>query len=323
MTALSQKDSLILKNRDIIVGEIKSLEKGVLVVKTDYSKNDFDIEWSGVKEIYAHGQFLIRLNDGRSVNGSIEHMKERKKLVITSPNGFTTVVGIEQVVFVREVKSDFWGRMKASLDMGLTIAKANDLRQFSIRSSIGYVSNRWQFDANYNLITARQDSVTSTRRTDAAVNLKYYLQHGWFTMASINFLSNTEQALALRASGRLGAGKMVFHTNQRYWGVGGGLSFNHERFSNQTADRTSLELFGGSELNLFDVGDFNLLSSVYVFPSITEKGRWRSDIKVNIKYDLPLDFYIKPGITVNYDNRPAIKGRDWDYVFVFTVGWEL
>jgi hypothetical protein len=46
-------------------------------------------------------------------------------------------------------------------------------------------------------------------------------------------------------------------------------------------------------------------------------------MKLNIKYDLPHDFYIKPGITVNYDNRPAITGRDWDYVFTFSIGWEL
>jgi len=48
----AQKDSLILKNKDVIVGEIKSLDKGVITIETDYSKTDFTIEWSGIKEIY-------------------------------------------------------------------------------------------------------------------------------------------------------------------------------------------------------------------------------------------------------------------------------
>jgi hypothetical protein len=322
-TAIAQHDSLIMKNGNVIVGEIKSLERGVLVMNTSYSNNDFSIEWSQVNEIYSSEQFLIRLNDGRSLNGNIHYLKNKKKIVITSPNGFTTVVGIDQVVFVREVKSDFWGRMKAGLDLGMTIAKANELRQYSIHSSVSYMAKNWQMDAHYNFITSRQDSATTTERTDAAISFKYYLQHGWFTLTSLNFLSNTEQALALRATGRMGAGKLLFHTNQRYWGIGSGLSFNRERFTNETKKRSSLELFVGSELNLFDMGDFNLLSSVYIFPSLTEEGRWRSDIKMNMKYDLPLDFYIKPGITINYDNRPAIAGRDWDYVFMFTVGWEL
>ena len=33
----AQKDSLVLKNGNIIVGEIKSLDKGVLTIETDYS----------------------------------------------------------------------------------------------------------------------------------------------------------------------------------------------------------------------------------------------------------------------------------------------
>jgi hypothetical protein len=37
----AQKDSLVLKNGDVIVGEIKSMDKGVLTIETDYSKNDF------------------------------------------------------------------------------------------------------------------------------------------------------------------------------------------------------------------------------------------------------------------------------------------
>ena len=71
------------------------------------------------------------------------------------------------------------------------------------------------------------------------------------------------------------------------------------------------------------MGDLSLLSQWAVYPSITEKGRWRSDFKVDGKYDLPLNFYIKAGITFNYDNRPAAAGKETDYVFIFSIGWEL
>ena len=43
--ANAQHDSLILKNANTIVGEIKSLDKGVLMIETDYSKSDFSVEW--------------------------------------------------------------------------------------------------------------------------------------------------------------------------------------------------------------------------------------------------------------------------------------
>jgi hypothetical protein len=52
---------LILKNGNIIVGEFKDMDKGVLTIETDYSDSDFKIEWEGIKEIYSKTKFLITL----------------------------------------------------------------------------------------------------------------------------------------------------------------------------------------------------------------------------------------------------------------------
>jgi len=49
---------------------------------------------------------------------------------------------------------------------------------------------------------------------------------------------------------------------------------------------------------------------------------WRSDAKLDLKYDLPLDFYIKLGLSFNYDNRPADDTREIDYLFQTGTGWE-
>ena len=87
--------------------------------------------------------------------------------------------------------------------------------------------------------------------------------------------------------------------------------------------RSSSRRVSRIEVNLFDLEDVSLLGSLFVYPSFTESGRWRSDFSLDTKYDLPHDFYIKAGITLNYDNRPAIAGNTTDYVFMFTVGWEL
>jgi hypothetical protein len=85
-----------------------------------------------------------------------------------------------------------------------------------------------------------------------------------------------------------------------------------------------MEGFFGTELNMFDVGDLNLLTSIYAYPSITESGRWRSDFSFDAKYEMPFDddFYIKLGITVNYDNRPVAGASEVDYIFYTGFGWE-
>jgi hypothetical protein len=84
-----------------------------------------------------------------------------------------------------------------------------------------------------------------------------------------------------------------------------------------------VEGFLGTDLNMFDTGDLSLSSSFYVYPSFTESGRLRSDFRVDSKYDLPHDIYLKLGLTFNYDNRPAVAGKETDFLLGFTVGWKL
>ena len=47
------------------------------------------------------------------------------------------------------------------------------------------------------------------------------------------------------------------------------------------------------------------------------------DDRVDLKYDLPKDLYIRMGLTLNYDNQPVEGATDTDYVFQTTLGWEL
>ena len=319
----AQKDSLVLKNGDIIVGEIKSMDKGVLTIETDYSKKDFTVEWDGIKEIFSKSHFLVTLKNGQRINGTVESTESGKKIIINGDDGSKTATTLEEMVFLKGLKSDFWSRVHASIDAGLSFTKANNLKQYNVRSKIGYLADKWQTDIFYDDTRSSQDSAKETKRTEGGIAGKYYLPRDWYLAASLNFLSNTEQALNLRTTGKLGIGKYIVHTNKQYWGLGTGLSFNNESFTNGTADRSSLEAYFGSELNLFDIGDLSLFNNIWVYPSLTENGRWRTDFNFDAKYDLPLDFYIKLGFTLNYDNRPAVKGKETDYVLAFSIGWEL
>jgi hypothetical protein len=46
------------------------------------------------------------------------------------------------------------------------------------------------------------------------------------------------------------------------------------------------------------------------------------DFAFDTKYDLPLDFYIRLGLTLNYDNQPVEGAGETDYVFQTSFGWE-
>jgi len=134
--AFAQHDSLIFKNGDIIVGEIKSMDKGILTIETDYSDKDFVIEWSGIKRIYSKRIFLVSLSDGRRINGSIQSIENKTNVNITETDGQKTEALLDEIVFLKGLKREFWSRMKAKIDVGLSFTKDNNLRQLTVNTNV-------------------------------------------------------------------------------------------------------------------------------------------------------------------------------------------
>jgi len=173
-------------------------------------------------------------------------------------------------------------------------------------------------------VHSNQDSVAATQRTDASITANWFLQNNWFVLAATSFLQNDEQKLALRAIPKVGMGYYLIRNNHWLLESAAGLALNIESFQNDEPDRSSLEAFLGARVHIFNVNDFSMNTNATVYPSITEKGRVRTDVNFDLKYDLfGSDFYIKFGVTYNYDNQPAANASTSDYVFQTTVGWEL
>ena len=321
--AFAQNDSLVLTNGNMLVGEIKSLQKGVLTVETDYSDSDFKIEWDKVEKINTEQTFIITLTNGDRLTGPLKTNPDNSsEVMITWEEGIRSVALLD-VVVMKAFEGDFWGRLSASLDVGFTLTKANNLRQFTARSNLGYLGRNWGAEASYDAVQSNQDSVSATRRTDATIGGRIMFNRSWFVMLSASFLQNDEQKLKLRTTTQTGVGYYFVNSNRVYLAGAAGLAWNKEQFTDDQPLRNSIEGFAGVELNLFDIEDFSLLTNLSVFPGITERGRWRTDFKIDLKYDLPLDFYIKVGYTLNFDNQPAINAAKNDYVLQTTVGWEL
>lgn len=319
--SFAQTDSLILTNGNIIVGEFKDMDKGVLTIETDYSDSDFKIEWGGIKEMYSNTKFLITLSNGTRYNGPLKTSTAGAVIIDDIDTG-SEEVNLNEIVFLKSVDEGFLSRLYANVDLGFSFTKANNLRQISMRSKIGYLAERWQADASYNNLYSTQDETDPIRRIDGGLSYKYYLPMDWYLPVDLTFLSNTEQLIDLRLNAKVGIGKYIIHTNNAYWGFAVGASYVNENFSSDAEEKNSLEGYFGSELNLYDIGDLSLLTKAVAYPSITESGRWRGDFVFDTKYDLPLDFYIKLGFTLNYDNQPVEGAPDSDYVFTTGLGWE-
>lgn len=320
----AQNDTIHLNTGEVITGELKDMKQNVATFETDYSDSDFKIKWSQIKTLQTTTQYLISLSSGNRYNGSLKSASDNRVHIISGKDTLVRT-DISNIVFLRKIDRDFWGNVNASLSVGYNFTKANDLSQFSIRSNLGYRAKRWSASSGYNQIISSQSETDRTQRLDANIVYNHYFSKNWFALAEVNWLSNTAQNINLRTLGKLGIGNYIIQTNSMYWAVQTGLSLNSESFNVENLDttNTSTEAFLGTEANLYDIGDLTLLSRIVVYPSLTESGRWRTDFNLDVKYDLPFDFFINLGVSLNYDNQPIESSAETDYVFQTTIGWSL
>jgi len=322
-TLLAQ-DTLVLNNGNVMYGEIKSLSKGVLKFETPYSDKDFLIEWLHVEEIYSRRTFSIVLQNGEKPIGSINTITNNKDSVeILEFIVFTHLI-IPEIVEITPLEKSFLGRLSASLDFGFYRAKSNNLTQITSNGSFGYFAEKWDGKASFSVLNSSQDDVKRTKRSDADISVRRNLKGKIYGLIKTSLLQNEEIQLDLRSTSEVGIGSYFVNTNSALMGLSLGGAFTQETYSDSlNTVKRSVEAFVTLSVNLFNTGDLSLLTEGTAYPSITEKGRIRADLSIDLKYDLPWDFYIKFGYTHNFDNQPVEGAPENDYVFQTTFGWEL
>lgn len=321
VTGIAQTDSLIFKNGDIVVGEIKSMALGVLTFKTDYSDSDFKIEWNEIEQIYIETLLYITLRGGKYYYGWITTQSD-SIINIVSRDGKVIPARLNDIVHLVPIKRSFKDRFGAEIDIGFSFARSKNLRQLASANMIEYKAEKWTSHITYNALLSTQDDVDPIRRRESDMAFNYIIFRNWLLIPSIKYLSNTEQSLKYRWNVQYGIGKYLLRTNNALLGFKLGINSNHESFTDDTSDNHSWEGFFGTEINLSDMGDLNFYSNILAYPGITEHGRWRVDWTLRFKYDLPFDFYIKLDFSLNYDNLSHEGASKSDFISTTGLGWE-
>lgn len=322
LSAFSQKDTLVLTNGDRIFGDVKKLDRGVLNFGTPYSSGDLRIKWKKVESVTSVKKFLITARNGNRYKVDVlGASRAHDTLVLKGVNGF---FDLEDIVSIKPLKSGFMSRLNASLSFGYNFTKASNLSQLSMAGSLGYTSDYYSIGTTFNSVRSSQDKVKEIQRTQGELSFNYFLKWDNYLIFQSEYLSNSEQKLKLRMTNKLGFGNYFIHNNQMFFTGNLGIAWNNEVYEEDVDEnRNSGEAFAALEVNFFDYNKFSLVSGITAYPSLTEKGRFRTDFKLDLKYDLPLDLFLKFGFNYNYDNKPVEGASYDDYVLRTTLGWEL
>lgn len=326
------RDTVVLVDNQIIIGEIKLLEGGIMTMKTDFSKVDFKIKWNRVLNVRTTSNFIIVLDNNLRMRGNInEDSLRRNFIIITTLDNERLAVESNDIIYLKSNEKTFWDRFAANIDGGYSFTKANNTVQYSLGGKASYISTRINPDIYFNFTgNVTQDTITS-ERSNYGANLKVFSKKKYFGLTTVDFLNSEEQNLKLRTTFQLGIGLFIFRHQMVALSSNAGLAFNVENFSTEgVSNDHSVESFIGVDFSIFEWKDITLSSKSTLFPSLSKIGRIRTNVLFDFNVKLPKDFYVGLYYSLNYDNQPEDAAEESidqftkaDYVIQTKLGWKF
>jgi len=331
--ALAQKtDVIILVNGDHITGEIKGLDRGQL----DYSTDDagrLKIQWDKILRVTSNRYYEVELSSGVKYFGTLDSTEADGELVVALTTSDT--LPMARVVQIVPVLGRFIDRLKAYLDIGFNLAKANKNLTLSVDGEVAYRGTKWGSSISANSYFQAQSGSGGTTRGKLQLNGTRYFPKRWSGLSFVSAETNEEQRLDLRATLGVGGAYRVSQTNSHELVTGAGAVVTRELYTDTTsagalADIADYNLEGLVAFNWdafrFDSPKLDFSTSVMAYPSISNLGRIRAGLALRIKYEVFSDFNVGLTFWDSFDSRPPSQSgqpseASNDYTVSVTVGW--
>jgi len=330
-----KSDSVIVRNGDQMVGEMKGLQRGQLEFKTDALQTVY-VEWPKVTSVNTIKIFEILLEDGTMYFGTLRRAPGDSVLIRADSLALT--VPTQSVVELQRIKSSFWDALDGNFNLGLDFTQQNAKTDLSISGEVKYaVRQKGRSDQGFrfaeglnitkltfNTSFSRQDSTEDIERLQVSLSHTKQLQNKWFWVVTLGAERNSQLSLDYRMGVAGGAGRSLVQSNRLDLGLWLGPSYALEQFTGEEPD-SSVPLVFAADADYFTWGslDTTMSSQLQVIPILDQWGRWRINFSLNADREVVKNFYVNVGVTEAYDSQPAADANKNDFSFTTSFGWKF
>lgn len=325
--AKRKDDVVIMKNGDTFTGEIKGLQGGELVFKSDYMKDSVYLDWKRVETLESKDTFIVDLTNGDRVTGFIARgvsLGDDGKAFRIVAAGSSVEVKSSEVVAIGQREGSFWDQLTGSVNYGFSFASGNNSTNSSLGADLAYRTTKNVIQ----LTTSSQfDSQTNAKNTNRFTFDSQYTRlvtNRWLAEGLFSLLKSNQQDLKLRSTYGGAFGRKLMQTDKTSLTVVGGVAYSHESYIPQPGTepiRNNAESLLGITFSTFRFKTLDLNSQMLVFPSLSEPGRLRLSSQSNLRIELVRNFYWNLQLYENYDTRPPVTAPKNDFGVTTSVGW--
>lgn len=320
-------DVVVMKNGDKFTGEIKSLQGGELVFKSDYMKDSVHLDWNRVESLESQDTYIVDLTDGQRVTGfivrGVSPGDDGKEFRIVAA-GSSVEVKSSEVIAIGQREGSFWNQLTGSVDYGFSFASGNNSTNSSLGADVAFRTTK---NVVQLATTSQFDSQTNAKNTNRFTFDSQYarlLTNQWLAEGLFSLLKSNQQNLKLRSTYGGAVGRKLIRTDRTSLTVIGGAAYSHESYTPQPGTepiRNNAESLFGVTFSTFRFKTFDLSSQALLFPSLSDPGRLRMSSQSNLRIELVRNFYWNFQLYENYDTRPPVNAPKNDSGITTSVGW--
>ncbi len=320
--AREKTDIVELRNGDRVTCEIKNLERGRLKVSTD-SMGTLYIEWKDIVRVTSNELYVVELQDGRRLDGTLAEPQVKDALRLQSEAG-EQAIDMHRVVWLDPLKLDAMAikRWDGSVSAGFDMTKANSDKSLSASFSARRRAESYVLNFDGAMYSRSQDGVEDSTRANLTGAYRRLLEDRWYWAALGGFERNDELGIDLRSLGGGGFGRYLIQSGRSLWSVTGGLAVVNEQRAEEEAE-TNVESFFNTDYEFFtfDTPKTTLTTALTIYPSLTDSGRVRSNLDFSIRQELITDLFLELTFYDSYDSKPPGDGTKNDYGVVTGLGY--
>jgi hypothetical protein len=316
-------DVVYLVNGDRLTGEVKGLERGKLEFSTDHMGTVY-IEWEDIQEIVSSTGQAVELTNGQRFFGPLSKPENQDMVLVNTEQG-PVGVSTTDVMAMYPVESSLWDRLDLSVDLGFSWDKGSSVGKYDLGVDAVYRDPRFITRASFGTeITTQEGRDDTSRTTFDALHTRFHPNKRFHALFG-NLESNDELGIDLRTLVGAGYGTMPIRTQRSHLSIGAGLAVSHE-IPVDGDEETNLEGVGMFTYDYFKYSDpeRSLTTNLWLFPNLSDWGRWRASFTTDFRLELVSDFFWKLGAYASYDSDPiSIDASGSDYGISSSLGYSF
>ena len=323
--AAQGRDTIILRNDQMLIGEVEDARLGVISIDDNELKLQ-RIKLYKIKVLIVHEKFKIETIDKNIYYSKIKFQDKDGWMTIQEDSGMKLTMPITDIFLLVSLDKSFANRVHGNLTAGFSFTKSNSIGQMNISANAGFATKHMEYGISLSGISSLDSGTFSRDNENVSLSASYDLTAAWFLTGIAQYQRNLELNIARRFIEIVGVGNKLFIRNTWQLTMVTGLDFTQQLSTEGISSPQQLEVPVVLRFNFFKFRnpDIQISTSQTGYFSLSDPGRIRYDGQTSFSWQMVRYFYLTISPYSNFDNKPPSgSSSHFDYGVVIGVTYKF